>query len=137
MENSVSEIYIFACQHRVPDAWRPPFTPEDVRGHKVRLIRLPCSAKLSTAHMLRPFEKGIDGVLVMTCPENGCRSLEGSTRAKMRVREANNVLGEVGLGPTRVLLRQAHGAGEAPFVEAIDELVARTAQLGPNPVKGK
>jgi coenzyme F420-reducing hydrogenase delta subunit len=137
MENSVSEIYIFACQHRVPDAWRPPYSPEDVQGNKVRLIRLPCSAKLSTAHMLRPFETGIDGVLVMTCPENGCRSLEGSTRAKSRAREANNVLDEVGLGRGRVTIRQARGTDEAPFVEAITALVARTKQLGPNPVKGK
>jgi len=137
MDNSVSELYVFACQHRVPDAWHPPFAPEEVQGHKVRLIRLPCSAKLSTAHMLRPFETGIDGVLVMTCPENGCRSLEGSTRAKMRVREANNVLDEVGLGPQRVLLRQARGSDETSFVEAITELAVRTKQLGPNPVKGK
>jgi coenzyme F420-reducing hydrogenase delta subunit len=87
--------------------------------------------------MLRPFEIGVDGVLVMTCPEKGCRSLEGSMRAKMRVREANNMLDEVGLGPTRVMIRQANGTGEKPFVEAIDDLAARTGQLGPNPIKGK
>lgn len=133
----MSEIYVFACQRRVPEEWRPPFAPEEIGGHKVRLIRLPCSAKLSTVHMLRPFETGIDGVLVMTCPEDGCRSLEGSRRARMRVREANNVLDEVGLGSTRVMLRQADGADEAPFIEAIDALADRTKQLGPNPVKGK
>jgi len=87
--------------------------------------------------MLRPFEKGIDGVLVMTCPEDGCRSLEGSRRAKMRVREANNMLAEVGLGSTRVMMRSAVGTSEASYVEAIDELAARAGQLGPNPVKGK
>jgi len=132
----VSEIYVFACRRRVPDEWRPPFAPEEVRGHKIRLIRLPCSAKLSTVHMLRPFEEGIDGVLVMTCPENGCKSLEGSRRARMRVREANNVLDEIGLGATRVMIRQARGADEAPYIEAIEELAAQTEQLGPNPVKG-
>lgn len=133
----MSEIYVFACRRRVPDEWRPPFTPEEARGHKVRLIRLPCSAKLSTVHMLRPFEEGIDGVLVLTCPENGCASLEGSRRAAMRVREANNVLDEVGLGRTRVMMRQARGTDEASFLDAIEELAARTRQLGPNPVKGK
>jgi coenzyme F420-reducing hydrogenase delta subunit len=53
------------------------------------------------------------------------------------VREANNVLDEVGLGSQRVMLRQARGSDEASFVEAITELAARTNQLGPNPVKGK
>ncbi len=132
----MSEIYVFACQRRVPDTWRPPFAPEEVRGHKVRLIRLPCSAKLSTVHMLRPFEEGIDGVLVMTCSDNGCRSLEGSRRARMRVREANNVLEEVGLGAARVMMRQAGGSDEASFVEAVEELAANTEKLGPNPAKG-
>lgn len=131
------EIYIFACQRRVPDAWRPPFAPEEVRGQKVRLIRLPCSAKLGTVHMLRPFEKGIDGVLVMTCPDNGCRSLEGSRRAKMRVREVNAILDEIGLASTRVMMKQANGTDQAVFIEAVDELAARVKQLGPNPVKGK
>lgn len=132
----MSEIYVFACQRRVPEEWCPPFSPEEVRGHKVRLIRLPCSAKLSTVHMLRPFEKGIDGVLVMACRENGCKSLEGSRRARMRVREANNVLDEIGLGSSRVMIRQAQGADEAPYIEAIEELAARAEETGPNPVRG-
>ena len=130
------EIYIFACQHRVPEGWRPPFSPEEIDGKKVRLIRLPCSAKLGTVHMLRPFEKGIDGVLVMTCTEDGCRSLEGSRRARMRVREANNVLDEVGLGACRVMLRQMQGNDQGPYHDAIETLLAETEKLGPNPVQG-
>ena len=133
----MSEIYVFACQRRVPESWRPPFAPDEARGHKVRLMRLPCSAKLSVVHMLRPFEEGIDGVLVLTCPEKGCETLEGSRRAKIRVREANNTLAEVGLGSTRVMMKQAQGTDEAALLDAIDELAARTQELGPNPVKGK
>jgi quinone-modifying oxidoreductase subunit QmoB len=87
--------------------------------------------------MLRPFENGIDGVLALTCPDKGCKSLEGSRRAKIRVREANNVLDEVGLGSTRVMLKQAQGTDEAALLDAIEELAARTQELGPNPVKGK
>ena len=133
----MSEIYVFACQRRVPDTWRPPLTPEEARGHKVRLIRLPCSAKLSVVHMLRPFEEGIDGVLVLTCPENGCETLEGSRRARIRVREANKALDEVGLGSTRVMMKQAQGNDEERFLDALEELATLTQRLGPNPVKGK
>ena len=134
----MSEIYVFACQRRVPDTWRPPLTPEKGRGHnKIRLINLPCSAKLSVVHMLRPFEEGIDGVLVLTCPLKGCATLEGSRRARIRVREANKTLDEVGLGSKRVLLKQAQGNDEDSFLDAIEELAALTKSLGPNPVKGK
>jgi F420-non-reducing hydrogenase iron-sulfur subunit len=130
------EIYVFSCRHRVPEAWLPPLSPEEVNGHRVRLIRLPCSAKLGTVQLLRPFEAGVDGVLVMACPEKGCRSLDGSSRAKKRVREANGVLDEIGLGSTRVLMKQTADGREETFVQAIEELAASAEELGPNPVKG-
>lgn len=129
------EFYVFACQHRIPEDWRLPFSPDEIDGHRVRLIQLPCSAKISTVQMLRPFEKGVDGVLVMACSEDSCRSLEGSRRARMRVREANNVLEEVGLGTGRVMIKQINGNALEPYHEMIGKLAAETEKLGPNPVK--
>lgn len=133
----MSEIYVFACQHRVPEAWRPPFTPDTINGEKVRLIQLPCSAKLGTVYMLRPFEKGIDGVLVMACKHDGCRSLEGSRRARMRVREVNKVLDEVGLGSSRVMIKQEAGSEQELYIKALGELRGELEKLGPNPIRGK
>ena len=133
----MSEIYLFVCQQRVPDDWRPPFAPDEINGEKIRLIQLPCSAKLSTAYMLRPFEKGIDGVLVMACEQGGCKSLEGSRRARMRVREANKILDEVGLGPSRVMIRQEAGKSQEQYTKALGELCAEIERMGPNPIKGE
>lgn len=87
--------------------------------------------------MLRPFEKGIDGVLVMACGEDSCRSLEGSRRARMRVREANNVLEEIGLGSGRVMIGQVDGNAREPYFQMVEQLVAQAERLGSNPVKGK
>ena len=133
----MSEVYVFVCRHRVPEGWRPPFTPEEIGGTRVRLIQLPCSAKLSTVQMLRPFERGIEGVLVMACKEDACRSLEGSRRARMRGREANHVLNEVGLGTCRVMLRQTNESDQDFYRDAIEELLAQTEKLGANPIRGK
>jgi F420-non-reducing hydrogenase iron-sulfur subunit len=102
----------------------------------VYLIQLPCSAKLGTIHMLRPFEKGVDGVLVMTCSEDGCQSLEGSRRARMRVREANRALDEIGLGCCRVMIKQGGGQDRELYFAAIEELTAQTEKVGPNPIRG-
>ncbi|MBI5116970.1 hydrogenase iron-sulfur subunit [Candidatus Poribacteria bacterium] len=126
------ELYIFACQHRVPDEWRPPFSPEEISGHRVRLIQLPCSAKLSTVQLLRPFEKGIGGIIVLACSESGCRSLEGSRRARLRVLEANNVLDELGMSGARVLIKQADERDKMPIIEAVNELSDRIEKLGPS-----
>ncbi|GAB4343410.1 MAG: hypothetical protein Kow0099_21820 [Candidatus Abyssubacteria bacterium] len=129
------EIYIFSCQHRIPDDWRPPFAPDTIGGHDVRLIQLPCSAKLSTLHLLSAIENGADGVIVLACAEKACKSLEGSRRARMRVREANAVLEEIGFGAGRIIIRQANGNAENSFRQAIEELKARIEEIGPNPLK--
>jgi F420-non-reducing hydrogenase iron-sulfur subunit len=129
-------VYVFACRHRIPKDWRPPFAPDKIRGQEVRLIQLPCSAKISTIQMLRPFEKGIDGILVMACRQNECKSLEGSRRARMRVRETNKILEEVGLGSSRVMIKQEAGNDEEFYFATLKELVAEIEKLGPNPIKG-
>ena len=54
----------------------------------------------------------------------------------MRVREANNVLNEVGLGSSRIMIKQEAGSGQELYFKALDELRAEIEKLGPNPVKG-
>lgn len=125
---------VFACKHRVPEEWRPPLAPDEIGGHKVRLIQLPCSAKLGTINILRPFEKDIDGVLVMTCSEEKCRSLEGSRRARLRVREANKALAEIGMGSCRIMIKQGGGCGRETYLSAIEELAAQIDKLEVSPV---
>jgi F420-non-reducing hydrogenase iron-sulfur subunit len=130
------DIVIFACQNRIPQDWRPPFTPDSINGQYIRLRQLPCSAKLTTLSIIRLFEKQADAVLVLACPENGCRSLEGSRRAAARVREANAVLEEVGLGNCRVMIRQSGANNRQDLLDALQELSGRVEKLGPNPAKG-
>lgn len=65
----------------VPDGWEPrilafachycAFAAADLAGvmrvsypPNVRIIRLPCTGKLDQYHILRAFERGVDGVFV-------------------------------------------------------------------------
>ncbi|GAI53191.1 unnamed protein product, partial [marine sediment metagenome] len=47
-------------------------------------------------HILKAFEKGAAGVLVMGCQEGACRHLTGNIRAKERVNYAKDLLEELG-----------------------------------------
>lgn len=68
----------------------------------------------------------------MACSESGCRSLEGSRRARLRVLEANNVLDELGMSGARVLIKQADERDKMPIIEAVNELSDRIEKLGPS-----
>jgi len=103
----------------------------------VRVVKLMCTGKVDTLHLLKAFEDGVDATFVAGCEEGDCHFLEGNLRAKRRVQEAKKLLGEVGLEPDRVEMFNI-GASDAPlFAAACDEMTERARQLGPNPLRKK
>ncbi len=65
-------------------------------------IGLPCSGKVNLPYLVKAFETGADGVVVVTCRPDQCRSMEGSLRAGKRAQALDLLLAEVGLGTGRV-----------------------------------
>ena len=59
------------------------------------LVGIPCLAKLKALDLMRAFEYGADGVLVIGCPDNECAYEEGEYWGKRRVAEAKKLLGEL------------------------------------------
>lgn len=68
----------------------------------VRIVRIPCVAKIDTAHLLKAFELGIDGVFLASCLEEDCPYQDGVSWARRRVDTVRKILGEIGLGEGRL-----------------------------------
>ncbi len=101
----------------------------------VRIVKLMCTGKVDTLHLLKAFEDGADAVFVAGCEEGDCHFLEGNLRAKKKVEQAKKLLEEVGIEPERVEMFNM-GASDAPlFVAACNEMTERAKNLGPNPLK--
>ncbi|NQT48130.1 MAG: hydrogenase iron-sulfur subunit, partial [Chloroflexi bacterium] len=67
--------------------------------------------------------------------EGDCHFLEGNLRAKKRVKQAKQLLEEVGIEPERVEMFNI-GASDAPlFAKACNEMTERARSLGPNPLR--
>jgi coenzyme F420-reducing hydrogenase delta subunit len=100
----------------------------------VRIVKLVCTGRLDTLHLLRAFEDGAGAVCVVGCEEGNCHFLDGNLRARKKVRQAKKLLQEVGLEPERVEMFNL-GASEGPrFAKAVDEMAERARRLGPNPL---
>jgi coenzyme F420-reducing hydrogenase delta subunit/Pyruvate/2-oxoacid:ferredoxin oxidoreductase delta subunit len=95
-------VLIFGCQRSAGKAW------EEVQGAgfkvqgEVEFMALPCAGKLDIDYLLKALTLGADGVLVLACPEENCRSLHGNTYARERIREARYYLEEVGLNSEKI-----------------------------------
>ena len=70
---------------------------------EVKVIQMPCSSMVKDIFILKAFETGADAVLVFVCPENSCRYVEGSIRAKKRVQRIKELLDEIGMDGKRQL----------------------------------
>lgn len=69
--------------------------------------------------------------LVVGCPESRCQFLEGNLRARMRVRYANRLLAEAGMGSERVRMVNVDPGDDAAFGAALRETLAKAEELGP------
>jgi F420-non-reducing hydrogenase iron-sulfur subunit len=101
----------------------------------VRVLRLPCTGKVEAQHLVRAFERGVDGVIVAGCLEGGCHFQEGNLRAKKRVGLARQMLEEAGIDPQRLEMFNLSSADGPTFAEIVDLMTERIKALGPNPLR--
>ncbi len=101
----------------------------------VRIVKLMCTGKVDTLHLLKAFEDGADAVFVAGCEEGDCHFLEGNLRAKRRVKQAKKLLGEVGIEPERLEMFNISASDAPLFAAAVNEMTERARRLGPNPLR--
>jgi coenzyme F420-reducing hydrogenase delta subunit len=101
----------------------------------IRVVRVPCAGRVDVLHILKAFEKGADGVLVMGCQEGACRHLTGNTRAKERVRYSEILLKESGIDGERVRMVNLAPEMAHKFVQEVNEMTEKLKELGPSPIK--
>lgn len=103
----------------------------------IRVIRLPCSGKVTPVFLLRAFERGADGVYVAGCLEGDCHFIHGNLVAKPRVNYTKKLLEEIGLEPERLEMYNMSAAMGPRFAEVAQEFTDRIKELGPSPLNKK
>jgi F420-non-reducing hydrogenase iron-sulfur subunit len=101
----------------------------------VKFLRLPCTGKTDIRYLLEAFEQGADGVYLVACPIGNCHHVRGNERGLARVRRAQKILDEIGLGGERLDMYFMSGSQAHSFADAAQEMTERIRRLGPNPLK--
>lgn len=134
METFEPVIVAFCCHYCA-------YTAADMAGTmrlnyptNVKIVRVPCSGKVDTIHMMKALEKGADGVLVAGCLDGDCHFKNGNTKATKRVAFVQKLLEEIGIEPQRLAM-VTMSAGMGPrFATIATEFTEEMRKLGPNPV---
>ncbi|MGD0275441.1 MAG: hydrogenase iron-sulfur subunit [Syntrophales bacterium] len=114
------KLYIFYCSNCLDgDKFEHLFREE--QGDIYNFISLPCSGKADLLYLLKAFETGADGLVLVTCPQNECHYLEGNLRAARRTAEVESILKEAGMGGNRVTVLHVNENGMGDIVSKIKE----------------
>lgn len=84
--------------------------------------------------LLKAFEEGADGVMVVGCLEGDCHYLSGNLRARARVGRVAAILDQAGLGGERVGMFNLSAGEGTKFAAYATEMVERIRGLGPCPI---
>lgn len=104
-------------------------------GLKLKSVKMACSSMVKDVYLLRAFESGSDAVIVMVCPEDQCRYIEGSIRAKKRVNWVRNLLDEIGLGSGRLTLHNISAGDTKTAAQIVRQVMTDLEASGPSPAK--
>ncbi len=97
----------------------------------IRIIRVPCSSRISPLLILRSLQHGADGVIVSGCHPGDCHYVSGNYVARRKFAILNNLLDYVGIEKGRVCFSWVSAAEGKRFAEIMKEFTAEVKALGP------
>jgi coenzyme F420-reducing hydrogenase delta subunit len=94
-------IVVFQCQYSLFSAvdrdWMETQLPENIK-----LIKVPCSGRISPLFVLNAIQGGADGVLINGCVPEKCHFKEGNLGARRQLEELRTFLSYLGMQQERI-----------------------------------
>ena len=126
-----AEVVVFACN------W-DGLSCVEAAGHNglcypasVKVIRVSCLSRLHLGLMLKAFELGAEGVMLLGCESGECHYNIDPKHILDEYQKAQDVMRLLGLGPERLMLAQLPRGNGSGFVDQVTAFVSRLSGLGP------
>ncbi len=127
-------IILFVCNWGPHTAYQ---TLQDIKADipsEIRMVRIPCTGRISKSLLFKSFEKGADGVLLVGCKSGSCRYGSGTTTAIENTRDTRELLELVGLGKERLRLATFLPDEFDDLLQLLTEFTKEIQAIGPSKV---
>jgi F420-non-reducing hydrogenase iron-sulfur subunit len=125
------KIVLFQCQYCLASSadqeWVEKSLPENIK-----LLKVPCSGRISPLFIMNAFQKGADGVLVSGCMPEKCHYITSNLGARRQLDEFKNFLVFIGLEPSRFEFLWMNIDERGVIQKEIDKFTSKVKRLGPN-----
>ncbi len=101
---------------------------------EVKMIRIPCTGRISKALLFKAFEMGADGVAVAGCAPGTCRYGSGTDNAVKNTDDTRAIIDLMGLGQDRLQLATFLPDDAGALKAFLTGFMAEIKQLGKSPI---
>ena len=98
----------------------------------IRVIRIPCTGRMSPKFFLAALREGADGDWVSGRHPGECHYLEGNYYARRKFNLFQNLMEHMGIEPGRLQFSWVSSAESTKFVNVVKEVSDIVKKLGPN-----
>jgi heterodisulfide reductase subunit A len=128
--NSRPRILVFACEWSGYAAAELAGAQQLTYPSRLRMIRLDCGGRLQPGLILKAFEMGAAGVLVLGCEPRLCHYEQGNERAAVAFEQVEAITGLLGLPPDRLKLGWTPPDDGPAFAELVTRFVEGVEKAG-------
>ena len=122
---SAPRIIAFCCRNSAYEAGQMARMFGSTLPEGLHMIMVPCAGKVDVDYLLTAFEAGADGVLVLACHKDNCKSQHGNTFAEWRVEDVKRMLSEIGLEKERLVFATIASNMPVEFARIIRQMEER------------
>ena len=123
-KNKDKKVIVFTCNWNAYSGLESAGFAQLSYSPAILPLKVMCLGQLSPGILLKAFEKGADGVLLLGCPPGECYFESGNRHAEEVLRETKELIALLGYGEERLMLGWV-GAGQGEvFVEKVEQFIA-------------
>ena len=97
----------------------------------VRTVRVMCSGRVDPQLVVKAFQLGADGVLILGCHPGDCHYSEGNYKAARRISLLKKMMAQFGIEDERIRLDWVSASEGDRFKKIVNEMTEQIRVLGP------
>ncbi|GBC60243.1 methyl-viologen-reducing hydrogenase subunit del ta [Desulfonema ishimotonii] len=128
------KIILFLCN------WAPHTAYQTLQDNgyqippEVKMVRIPCTGRISKALLFKAFEMGADGVALVGCSPGACRYGTGTEAAMNNTEDTRNILALLGVGRERMQFTTFLPDEAEPLKQFLANFCDDIKKMGKSPV---
>ncbi len=129
MTESETRVVIFTCNWNAHESLQEAGRQHLSLPSGVRPLKLDCLGQVGSSAILKAFEKGADGVMLVGCSPEECHYEFGSRRAAELFEEVRQVARLLGFRDEQLAFHQVHAGEGAGLIEKVRAFVTQVANI--------